>query len=221
MNHDPNTVFPCDGKLFTIHRKQLGLTQKELALKSGYSERLIRKAEAGGRLNWLTINDLAKTFSNENLLISPEELVHSPEMMVRKFWEAYSKYEAEMLSRIHEMLDENIVIQCAGDPQKIPFAGEFHGHEGFEQWITIFFSILTRPNKNYFQPTYLVSGNRVVTWGEELASVSGILFPPLWVTQRFLFRENKLVLFENVFDTEKGSKNLAEAKAHRLIQGVV
>jgi len=49
---------------------ELDLSQVELARRSGYSERVIRKAEAGGKLRAETILDLADTMSGNGRVIS-------------------------------------------------------------------------------------------------------------------------------------------------------
>ncbi len=48
------------GRMIRSLRKMHGWTQAELAKRAGYSERLIRKAELGGRLMPETIADLSE-----------------------------------------------------------------------------------------------------------------------------------------------------------------
>ena len=55
-------------------RKQLGWSQVELGHRAGYSERVIRKAEASGTLRLQTIQDLAMTLSVGGLLITFQDL---------------------------------------------------------------------------------------------------------------------------------------------------
>ena len=59
-----------NGKLLAVNgltirqrRKQLGWSQIELGQRSGYSERVVRKAEASGTLRLQTVKDLAMTLS--------------------------------------------------------------------------------------------------------------------------------------------------------------
>ena len=50
------------------------MSQVELSRRSGYSERVIRKAEAGGTLRFETIQDLATAMSVEGHSISLQDL---------------------------------------------------------------------------------------------------------------------------------------------------
>lgn len=202
--------FECNGEIIAHFRKQCGLTQKEAAKSAGYSERLIRKAEAGGKLSRQALEDLAAALRTEEQEVYPEDLISSPESMVREFWAAYSKYEAEMVAHVKHFIDESIEVVCAGDPGQIPFAGTFQGIQGFDKWIRTFFATLSRPDPNHFQPQYLASGKRVVTWGEEVAVAPGLQPRPMCVIQRFDFDEGRLVRFENMFDTHGGGEYLAQ-----------
>ena len=63
-----------NGVVVRSRRKQLGWSQVELGQRSGYSERVIRKAEAGGTLRFQTIKDLAMTLSLGGLIVSFQDL---------------------------------------------------------------------------------------------------------------------------------------------------
>lgn len=217
MERDPRSTHQCAGNRILEFRKRLGLTQKELAARAGYSERLVRKGEKSKALQWVAIGDLAGALSVNGYKVTPEELINCPEQMARLIMAAWSEHEANWLPHIAHLLADNAVLRCAGDPEKIPFAGEWHGHDGFDKWAKCFYATLTRPDKNFYQPTYIASGNTVVAWGQELAHVPGIPFPPIWVTQRFVFEESKLILFEDLFDTEGGSAHIAEARARQFL----
>ena len=209
--------FTCNGKQVAHFRKKKGITQKELANLSGYSERLVRKAEAGGSLNHHAIRDLAQALCHNGMEVHSEDLISSPEKMALELLEAFASHEAEMVEQIRYFLDPEVTVHCAGDPEKIPFAGEWRGIEGFDRWARTFFENLVRPEKDFYQPTVMAVGNRVVTWGQDLAHAPGMEYPPIWVTQRFEFQRGKLVVFENLFDTESGSKHIAEARAQGLL----
>jgi len=128
--------------------------------------------------------------------------------MARAVLAAYAQHEAEMVDQIEHFLHEDVLVRCAGDPAKIPFAGDWHGRDGFDRWARTFFATLVRPDKSFLQPTVLTSGNTVVAWGQELAYVpDSPPFPP----------KGKLCLFEDLFDTDSGSEHLAEARARGLL----
>ena len=75
-----------------------------------------------------------------------------------------------------------------------------------------------RPEKDFYKPDYLAYENVVVTWGLDWAHAADMPFPPIWVTQKFVFSKGKLVRMENLFDTESGSKHLIQAKAEGLLK---
>jgi transcriptional regulator with XRE-family HTH domain len=65
-------------------RKQLGWSQVEFGQRAGYSERVIRKAEAGGTLRLQTIKDLAMTLSLGGVLVSFQDLTSSKDPISAK-----------------------------------------------------------------------------------------------------------------------------------------
>ena len=205
------------GKQVSFYRKKRGLTQKQLAKIAGYSERLVRKAEADGSLSAITIRDLAAALSQEGAVVLPEDLIYSPESLALEFLAAFAEYEAGMIAHVEHFIDPQAVLFCAGDPEKIPFAGEWHGVDGFDRWARLFFTSLVRPEKDFYKPEVLSHGNTVIMWGQDLAHAPDLPFPPIWVTQRFVFRQGKLLRFESMFDTDRGSAHLAEAQARSLL----
>ncbi len=54
-------------------RKKLGISQVELGRRSGYSERVIRKAESGGVLRLRTLAELASAMSTSCEVITVRE----------------------------------------------------------------------------------------------------------------------------------------------------
>jgi len=208
----------CDGKRLAKLRITQGLSQTELAKKAGYSERLIRKAESGEPITFSAIQHIAAALGQNGTAVHPEDLVSNPAQLAKQFLQAFAKYEAEMAPQVAHFIDDQFVLFCAGDPEKIPFAGEWKSIKGLDQWVRCFFNTLTRPDKDFYQPEYLSSENTVVTWGLDWAHTADNPFPPIWVTQKFVFEKGKLVRFENLFDTESGSKHLAQARSEGLLK---
>jgi len=58
-------------------RKSLGLSQVELSRRSGYSERVVRKAESGGVLRRQTLVELAIAMSTELAIVAMIDLEQS------------------------------------------------------------------------------------------------------------------------------------------------
>jgi len=69
---------PCNGAVVRRLRKRLGLTQAQLAQRSGFSERLIRKAEASTPISLKTVRSLAIALSCEDKKVDPNVLICSP-----------------------------------------------------------------------------------------------------------------------------------------------
>jgi transcriptional regulator with XRE-family HTH domain len=211
-------VLPCNGKQLVYYRKRRGFTQVQLAKLAGYSERLVRKAETGGTVQSLALRDLAATLSTADEPLTITDLACDPEHMARTILEAFATHKQAWVEHIGHLLADNAVLRCAGDPAKVPFAGEWHGREGFSQWAQLFFSILSAPEPGYYQPTYIVSGNQVVAWGKDWYEPPGVKCPPLWVSQRFEFRDGLLEVLEDQFDTDVGSESLARSRALGLLE---
>ena len=66
---------PANGALIRALREKRGFTQIDLGRLSGYSERLIRKAESGGSIRLETFQNLAVALSNSSELISFSDLI--------------------------------------------------------------------------------------------------------------------------------------------------
>ena len=79
----PRSV-PCNGNVVRRLRKRLGLTQAQLATRSGFSERLVRKAEASIPISMKTVKKLAAALSNEEHQVEVNFLICSPVEIAKK-----------------------------------------------------------------------------------------------------------------------------------------
>ena len=77
QNSHPRSI-PCNGAVVRRLRKRLGLTQAQLAQRSGFSERLIRKAEASTPISLKTVRSLAVALSCDEKNVDPNVLICSP-----------------------------------------------------------------------------------------------------------------------------------------------
>lgn len=59
------------GDRLTRLRRSCGWTQVELSRRSGYSERLVRKAEQGGRIRQQTLQELLQCFDQAAVSTEP------------------------------------------------------------------------------------------------------------------------------------------------------
>ena len=69
-------LLAVNGGIIRRRRKQLGWSQVEFGHRAGYSERVVRKAEAGGTLRLQTIKDFATTLSLEGGILSIQDLTN-------------------------------------------------------------------------------------------------------------------------------------------------
>ena len=209
---------PVNSELLRDLRKARGFTQERLAELSGYSSRLIRKAEAGQPVHADTIEVLAEALSTTEAPISPETLVSDLEALVRAFAVSYAQDERKMVSKVGSIFAPNVVYKMAGDPQQIPFAGEYHGIDGVDRWARTLFSVFNRPHKDLYQPVLYRDGAAIVAVGHDAAQIHGIaeIIHSITVV-RFEFERGKIVLADNDYDTH-GSIAYFQRHREKLIE---
>ena len=194
----------CNGEMVRFHRNRLGLTQSELADLSGFTTRLIAKAEAGGSLKPHSLDVLAEALSSEDRPVFPEDLICSPKVIVRKIIEAYAKHEANCIDHCKQFLAEDVRIRIPGDPLVIQFAGEYHSISGVEQFWKTFFCSMERHNKKLISDSMrlFADGNLIAVLTYEsfscATSKSAATITPLGLI--FEFERGKVKSLENHFD---------------------
>jgi hypothetical protein len=177
-----------------------------LAETAGYSERLVRKAEAGGSLHADTIEVLASALSTDEQIVHPEDLTAQPRQLAAAILRGYTQSERQLVANTHTILSEDMTCWCAGDPEHVPFAGQFSSIDGFDRFWGVIFSLLVRPDKQYYRPRLLVDGNEVIAIGEEQMQLDGAPAPNrLWLMYRMIFERGKLIRFEDYYDTRNGT----------------
>lgn len=209
-----NTVFrqrsfPCNGNLIASLRQKKQWTQLELGKAAGYSERLIGKAESGAPLSLPTIENLAEALSTPDQLIQAEDLMCSPVQLAKEFIVALYRHQAQTLDAISHFLDEACEFHIAGNPQEIPFAGVYRGHDEARQLFERFFAVMTVPLNHDPMPYLHFVGNEsdVVVWGESWLQPFGMpITEPMPITHLLRFRKGKLYYLEDRFDTEAAGR---------------
>ena len=119
-------------------RVQRGWSQKDLAKKAGYSDRLVRKAELGGKLDVETIRDIAEALSTPHETITLDSLIHDNLSIAKRFVQGYDSLGREMLPAIEPYITEDFLFHVAGDPKSAPFVGNWRGKEGFQTFLDLF-----------------------------------------------------------------------------------
>lgn len=206
--------YACNGELIAFLRQQRGWTQRELARESGYSERLVSKAEASQAISARTVADLADTLSADGEPVFPEDLICDPVALAKAFIAAEYEHPGCNVEKMRHFLDENLVTRLNGDPQLIPFAGEHRGIDELEQAYAVFFSLIEAPPNHDWRPWYKFAGhgNEVIVWGQSwMGPIGRPMSKPLQQVHRFVFQRGKLILVEVLFDAMEGAELLRQA----------
>ena len=117
-------------------RKLLGWTQEELARRSGYCDRLIRKAEGGGSLSTEAIGNIAQSLCCNGIRVRFEDLVSSPKETVHRFLDAL-RCDGIDIDVIEQLATDQVLVESKGGAS-VPFAGEWKGYDGMLFWLETF-----------------------------------------------------------------------------------
>lgn len=181
-------------------RLRAGFTQAELATHAGYSERLIRKAEADGIVSIKTLSDLAEALSSELRQVQVADLCSSPLAIAKQFVEAYDRFGNAMLADCSHLMADDFVFHFAGDP-KSPLSGLWHGRHGFQQWLDMLFSMASRSSREKLQATYLEADSRITAhYTDHFVSSDGTPYE-MWVNLHFVIVAGLIVRIDNESDS--------------------
>lgn len=125
---------PVNGHKLQTLRQLAGLTQEQLAEKAGYSDRLIRKAEASGPLRKSTIADLAAALSTTVRKVAVEDLMFSHDFVSGEITAFLLHGSMAPEVSLDELLHPDFTIIVAGQELKIPFAGTYCGPRACESF---------------------------------------------------------------------------------------
>ena len=119
MSQARNSV-EVDGRRLKQLRQRIGWTQESAAEKSGYTERLIRKLERGGPVQWQTLHDVLDTYLEYVADADPNSIRnyvtnHASDLlgrMARNWLEA--AYNNRDLSVIDQFLAPDVILVTEG-----------------------------------------------------------------------------------------------------------
>ena len=191
-------------------RKARGWTQLTLAARSGYSERVIRKAEASEPLRPDVLVSLAEALSTPEEPITVAMLTTDPLPLVRRFFEAYDRHEREMLPHLTDVLSPDVRFVFHADPARNPLSGIWEGLSGLQAYLDKFFGMFVRCNPEKLAPRYSVNGEQVVVSYSEIVRFGEIVAPPVWIHLLFTVREGRIVQVEDFCDTDTAARFLEE-----------
>jgi transcriptional regulator with XRE-family HTH domain len=191
--------YPCNPELIKFLRERKKWSQKQLAKESGYCERLICKAEAGGSIASATIDVLAKTLSTPDMRIHPEDLISDPVALSRKFIEATHTLQRDVVKGIRHFSHpegEFRFFECL----KGQYDGNYQGLQQLDIAAEKFFDIHAFvPGQDFVASyRYFGMGNEVVVWGNSALQISstGVL-KDIEVTMRLHFEKGKLIRMDD------------------------
>lgn len=188
-----------NSKLLRSLRRRAGWSQAELGKRAGYCERVIRKAEAGGKLSMETIENLAQTFSNASILTTTKELIYSEELLARTFVESYDGHGVGMLDHCGDHLAPEFVFNVPAKKSVLKLAGAYNGKGEFQTFLNRFFSFFSR-RPSSLATTYLMGEDRVLAHFEDTLCFHNHDLPPIWVNLHFYFRDGLISRIDHQFD---------------------
>ncbi len=194
-------VRSVDAHSFVSFRVARGWTQEELSRRSGYSIRLIRKAESGGNLRIETLKHLCQSFSQEGGDVRLEDITTSTLSVAKNFIDAYDRFGVNMIEHCRSHLHEDFSYTIHADRSTVPYGGTWNGVAGLQEMLNIFFSIFTR-NAGWLQPEYMVGNHRVHARFLDQAYYQGELTPLIVINLHFEFRGLKIFKLDNEFDSD-------------------
>lgn len=136
---------PVNGQRLQSLRQSAGMTQEELAQKSGYSDRLVRKAEASSPLRKSTVADLADALCTATQKVTAEDLVFSREQISIDIAAFLLNGPSGDGVTFKDLIHPGLELTVAGHELSIPFAGTYCGPAACEsfraQLMTTFVNI--------------------------------------------------------------------------------
>lgn len=183
-------------------RIEFGWDQATLARKSGYSVRVISKAENGNPIARSTAEDIA-----DALEVSVEKFLFDPIEVAKEFVDGMHCSPKEFLRILPNFLHPEIIFNIPG-PEEIPFSGTHHGIDEVVRCFTIFFDVLESPKHDHMD-CYTFTGTRdmAIVHGESWIHPKGRpLVEPIHLILKFEFRNGRIIRLDDIFDTDKGNK---------------
>lgn len=205
--------YSVNGRALRKVRLDCQLSQSELGKRAGYSERLVRKAESGGSLELETIQCLVEALRLLGAEISVEQLLYDQLAMAKTVVEGYDKLGPNMMKDIAHLLTPDFIWYCPGDPKNTPFAGEWRGANGLQEWLDIFFGTFTRMPGS-LHPEYTVGNNHVCAHYSDTLYLKGVALPPFWVNLHFVFRNGLIRRIDDQYDTKAASESHQSASSN-------
>ncbi len=126
-----NVTMAVDGSRLQALRQQTGMTQEQLATATGFSDRLIRKAEASAPLRQTTISTIAQALSKRGRPVTVADLVLSPEAIALDVVQRLFDESESPVDVLQTRTASEFMLHVVGEELAIPFAGTHKSTEGY------------------------------------------------------------------------------------------
>ncbi len=190
-------------------RSLRGWSLPQLAANSGIDEKLLNRVELGqAELPPELLVPLAASLSSAQQMIYPEDLLSWPADLARQYIDAMYLQQADAIQQIRHFLDDDVVFNVYGDPERIPFAGQYRGIPEIDGGFRVFFSVLEVPENHDHRPyyRYAAHGTDAVIMGQSwIHPIGQPLQEPMPLCILMRFRRGKLYQMEDNYDTERAS----------------
>lgn len=130
---EPTPAVACHAAQLRYYRARRGWTQLELAGRVGCSERVVRKAEKGGRLRPETLDRLAQALATADEPLTAADLTADPLAVAQAFLRLYLRHGADGPRAGRHLLHPEVVV--VNHAQEVGFGGTFVGVDEFERMI--------------------------------------------------------------------------------------
>ena len=214
MPHHSRHVAAVNSRELRRFRLARRWTQQELARAAGYTERLVSKAENGGRLDIATIQDLAEALSTPEQIVTAESLTLDIASIARRWVETFERLETQMLPEIQPYLADNFEFICPGDPAVLPFVGIWKGAAGHQQWLDLFFGFFQRTKNQEVE--YTLGDNSVIARWLERVTLNGVPCDPVRINMHFRFENGLIARIEDDYDTLGGAHIVRQIENQRV-----
>ena len=214
---------PCNGKLISLLRKQVGWTQGELARRAGFTERLIVKAEASQSVATATLEILSQTLREAGIVVSLRDLASDPATLARVFFLSACEFGPSAFERNASFISEEIIVHFAGDPSIFPFAGTHAGIDAAKLAFASFHQVL-QPLEDQFDikvvPFFTAGqqGQGAIVWGETRTDARKSMSSTMKFEIMMHFKDGLMTVFDYRFDTLAGARQMADSLREKNVE---
>lgn len=214
--------FSCNPELLKHFRTLKDMTQSDLADATGFSERLIGKAESGKPVSLGAITALANVLSSSERILLPDDLIANPLARARDYIRCIYVHKQNSFDCIKPILHNDIVVHISGNPETVPFAGIYCGLDEVKKAFDVFWSCFEVPEDHDHLPhyQYFAAGSEVVVWGDSWIHPIGFpLRNPLRECYRMTFKAGRIARLDQLIDSDYAATVLQKANdARKLVE---